>query len=204
MPVGYFAPTLSGLFAIFATGLALSLIGLLVVMVVLLLTFPLAGVLILATSSAQALRKAEASKTQSIARSGEISDTVQRLGEQGRQTFAPRLVVVRVATPVWQQTVTSLTRIAAASIIDISDPSEHLLWELGELERLSPGRWIAIGEHARVQRWTESPGAADTFDARFAQRLGSRSILAYTTDRRGMRRFARALLGMLLDIEDGA
>ena len=35
-------------------------------------------------------------------------------------------------SPVWQQTVSSLTGIAAASIIDISDPSEHLLWELGE------------------------------------------------------------------------
>jgi len=35
---------------------------------------------------------------------------------------------------------------------------------------------------------------------RIAAVIGDRPVLAYTTDRKGMRRFTRALYGMLLDV----
>jgi hypothetical protein len=109
-----------------------------------------------------------------------------------------------VAGQVWQRTVSALAAISAASIIDISEPTEHLLWEIQELERVSPGRWIVIGEHAQVTRWAEAPGPdADMMTKRFASWLNGRTVLAYTTDRRGMKRFSRALHGMLIDVGDG-
>jgi hypothetical protein len=102
--------------------------------------------------------------------------------------------------------VTALARVTSASIIDVSEPTDHLLWELETLDRLCASRSIIIGEQASVERWSQDGGAASgdtTLGARFAARLDGRHVLAYTTDRRGMRRFARALHGMLLDIEDG-
>ena len=159
-----------------------------------------------ASSSADALRKAEAAKTAAITESHQIGPAAHTIAEQARQTFAPRLVVIQVATSVWQPTVSALARVAEACIIDVSEPTEHLLWELYELERSHPGRWIVIGEHQRVAVWanrTADSFPAGSIDARAAALLDARDVLAYTTDRRGMRRFARALHGMLLDIADG-
>ena len=205
-PVRFFAPTLPGMFAILATAVALGLAGMFVIFGALLLALPFSGVLMFASSSADAMRKAEESKTRAIRHGREVTKAVTAITEQGRQTFAPRLVVLRVATDVWQQSVSELARVTSASIIDISEPTEHLLWELDELKRMCPGRSIVIGEHARVARWAQADDAErldGSLDGRFASRLDGRDVLAYTTDPAGMRRFARALHGILLDIEDG-
>ena len=205
-PIGYFAPTLPGVFAMFAAAVALGLGGLFVVFAALVVALPFSGVLMFASSSADAMRKAEESKTRAIRHGREVAKAVTAIIEQGRQTFAPRLVVLRVATEVWQQSVSELARVTSASIIDISEPTEHLLWELDELKRVCPGRSIIIGEHARVARWAQSNDVTapdGSLDRRFAARVEGREVLAYTTDRAGMRRFARALHGLLLDIDDG-
>jgi len=206
IPVSLFAPTLTGAFAVLATTVAIGLIGLFVVLGALVLALPLSPLLLMASSSAEALRKAEAAKTRAVRHLKDMEAAVVAVAEQGRQTFAPRLVVLRVATAVWQESVTALARVTSASIIDISEPTEHLLWELETLERLCANRSIIIGEHASVVRWSQdvavTPGNP-SLDARFAARLDGRVVLAYTTDRAGMRRFARALHGMLLDIDDG-
>ena len=206
IPVGYFAPTLMGVFAMLATTVAVGLIGLFVVLGALVLALPLSPLLMAASSSAEALRKAEAAKTGSIRHLKDMDKVVADIAEHGRQTFASRLVVLRVATSIWQESVTALARVTSASIIDISEPTEHLLWELATLDRLCANRSIIIGEQASVERWSRDVAVAsgDTeLDARFAARLDGRLVLAYTTDRAGMRRFARALHGMLLDIQDG-
>jgi hypothetical protein len=183
---------------------ALCLGGLLVMMIVLLSSFPLFGVLMLATSSAEAFRKAEASKTREIAELRDLDRAVRDVAQQARETFAPRLVVLRVATPIWQQTVSALAAVSSSAIVDVSEATENIVWELQELERLLPGRYVIIGEHARVMTWTDpTPPPADTLEARFAACLDAHPLLAYTTDKAGMRRFAHALHGMLLDIDDG-
>jgi hypothetical protein len=206
VPLAWMGFTLHGVFAVLLTGVALGLGGLLVVMAGLLLALPMTGVFVFASSAADALRKAERAKTQEIAHAGEVGPAVTAIERQGRETFAPRLVVLRVATPAWQQAVSALAASSAATIVDISEPTKHLLWELDELERLGAGRTIFVAEHARVLAWSEtreSGEAGNTLEQRFARQLASRMVLAYTTDRRGMRRFARALHGMLLDVEDG-
>jgi hypothetical protein len=205
IPIRYFEPTLSGAFAVLATAVAIGLVGLFGVLGAMLLALPLSPLLVMASSSAEALRKAEEAKTRAIRHGKEIDTAVRAITEQGRQTFAARLVVLRVATAVWRESVSALARVTSAAIIDVSEPTEHLLWELDELDRLCSSRSIIIGEHDRVMRWARdaaAPGDAG-LHARFAERLDGRDVLAYTTDRDGMRRFARALHGRLLDIEDG-
>ena len=154
-------------------------------------------------SSAEALRKAESSKTRAIDRAPDVSDAASSVSAQGQQTFAPRLMVLRVATPFWQATVSSLAAVTSASIIDVSEPTENLLWEIEELYRRCGRRWIMIGERARVARWTDGGASPPpgSLEARFAARLDARDVLVYDVDRRGMRRFARALYGLLLAVE---
>jgi hypothetical protein len=202
VPVAYFEPTLSGAFAILGTVSALLFFGLLIEFVSLLALFPLFGFVIMASSSAKALRKAEKEKTDTISDARHVSGVVAQLTERGRQTFASRLVVLRVATTAWQQAVEALAAVTSAAILDISELTENVAWELREIERLCPGRCILIGEHARIMRWETADAmssAPDALDARVAHLLDGREVIAYTTDRKGMRRFARALYGVLLE-----
>ncbi len=66
IPSAYFELSLPGAFAVLATGVALGLAGLLIIFVTLLAMFPLFGFVMFATSSAEALRKAEQEKTATI------------------------------------------------------------------------------------------------------------------------------------------
>ena len=201
VPVQYFGPTLPGAFAILGTAAAFGFIGLMIVFAVTLALLPLLGVVVLASSSADALRKAESSKTEVITDEWHVRGVVAEVARRGRETFAPRLVVLRVASTAWQQTVSALASVTAVSIVDISELTENIAWELDELQRLGPGRCILIGEQVRIERWTseQAPLAPGSLDAHVARLLDGRDVIAYTIDPKGMRRFARALYGVLLD-----
>jgi hypothetical protein len=139
----------------------------------------------------------------SIKQPSEVQTIAHLIFQRGRGIFAPRLVVVRVVTPLWQQAVTALASICPVSIIDVSEPTENLAWELAELERLFGDRYFVIGERDSVERWGSAPAtpyAPASLDARAADWLDGQEILAYTTDRAGMRRFARALGRTLLSL----
>jgi len=199
IPWAYFEPSLSGAFAILGTAAALAFVGLLILMAALVALFPLFGIVVFASSSADALKKAEGEKKQTLLELRRVPSMVASISERSHQTFAARLVVVTVATQIWQETVSAFASMATASIIDISDPTENLLWELTELERRCAGRFILIGEHARIAAWADGISPDEhPLSARLTELLGDRDVLAYTTDRTGMRRFARALYGLLL------
>jgi hypothetical protein len=202
LPIRYVDLSLPGAFALLATGLVLGLAGLLVMFVALLAMIPLFGFVILATSSAEAVRKAEQQKQATISQAHEVTSLARELSVRGSQTFAPRLIVVRVAPGIWHETVSALVAAAAATIVDVSEPTENLVWELTELKRLGGhDRCIFIVDHARLDdAGNFRPGAAGGFAANLAILIGERPVLAYTTDRAGMRRFARALHGQLLDL----
>jgi hypothetical protein len=113
-------------------------------------------------------------------------------------------MVLRVATSVWQETVSALADVASATIIDISEPTENVAWELEELQRLGGHeRCIFIGDRARIGQWPSAQEGlgSGSLEERVATLIGARPVLAYTADRKGMRRFARALHGMLLDAQ---
>ena len=109
--------------------------------------------------------------------------------------------VLRVASSVWQQTVSRMASVASVPLIDVSEPTENVLWEIDALTARFGSRCVVIGHHDRVSRLAAPPGSgpsAGSLDERLARLLDGREVLAYTTDRRGMRRFARALRGTLL------
>jgi hypothetical protein len=104
---------------------------------------------------------------------------------------------------VWQQAVTQLASVGSLTIIDVSEPSENLLWEIEELAgRLGP-RCVFVAHHERIARLTERSAdatPADPLAARLLRCLDGREVLAYDTDPAATRRFARALQAKLLDV----
>jgi hypothetical protein len=201
IPSAYFDASLPGAFAILGTAVALGLAGLLIIMVTLLAMFPLIGFVMFAASAAEALRKAEQEKTATISNASDVAYTASELSRRGSQTFAPRLVVVRVASSIWHQTVSALASVAVATIVDLSEPTENLMWEISELVRLGGhDRCIFIIDHGRLDDAGNFRDGGAGFAANLKILVGDCDVLAYRTDRAGMRRFARALYGRLLDL----
>lgn len=199
LPIAYYDFSLPGLFAVLATAFV---IWLPLTFVIALSRIPLFPVMWMAKASARALRDAETRKTATVQHPPEIARRADEISHQSQRILAPRIVVVRVESLLWPATVSALARRAGAVIIDISEPTENVLWELEEMERLRPGKYILIGEVASIRRWSAGIAAQppQSFWTRFASHLVEAEVLAYTTDKGGMRRFARALHGRLRDL----
>lgn len=205
LPLDAIGPHLPGLFAVLAIVAALVFAAGAAVFVALLLSLALAPLLVFVSSSADAVREAEAAKTHDIRNEADIARVAVATAERSRKVFAPRLVVLRVSSPVWQATVSRLASVAAVPLIDVSVPTENLLWELEELTGRFGSRCLVVGEHDRVVqlvRTSASSARTAAVDARLLSLIDGSEVLAYTTDRRGMRRFARALRAKLLTLAD--
>jgi hypothetical protein len=146
-------------------------------------------------------RTAERSTRRDVKDTGEIDALADALAAQSRKILAPRLVVLRSAPEVWQQTVTRVASVALITIIDVSEPTENLLWEIQELTDRFGSRCVFVGQIDRVGWLSAAPGAPSPRGASSApllRLLAGREVLAYRTDPRGQKRFARALQNRLL------
>jgi hypothetical protein len=193
--------SLPGVFAVLATLTAVAAAAAVVYLGLMMLMFPLAPVLVFLSSSADAMKAADEAKTLEITSATSIPFVASSVAESSRKVFAPRLVVLRVATPVWQETVKGFAAVSSVPLIDLSDVSENVLWEIEELTRMFGERCLLVGRHDRVARLAapETP-APGSLDERLLRLLDGHEVLAYTTDRRGIRRFARSLRARLLTV----
>jgi hypothetical protein len=200
-PLDFVGPTLPGVFAVLAMAAAVSFGALLVTMAALLLAFPLSTVLFFLSSSADSVREAERSKTVSVSSLGEVHQAASVITRRSRKVFGPRLVVLRVASAIWQDAVEELASLASLALIDISEPTENVLWELKALIERFGHKCVLIGQHERVAALA-APKPADhqptSIERGLVDLLHGREVLAYTTDPKGLKRFARALRGLLL------
>ncbi len=203
-PIEYFEASLPGMFAIVGTVAALSFLGLLGTFIALLLALPFAGIIGFVSSAVGAVDAAERSKTLAVRNHADLHQVVATITERSRRVLAPRLVVLRVAHDIWQETVTRLATVTAVSIIDVSEVTENLAWELSELERLFGDHYVIIGEYGQVLRWEQPPlevPAANSLEFRLREWFEGREIVAYTADAAGRRRFARTLRSVLLSLD---
>lgn len=165
-----------------------------------LLVLPLALVLGFSSSAAEAARKAEESRRGEIATVAQIETVAESVEAESHKIFAPRLVVLRVVSHVWKQAVQRLAASASTALIDVSKPSENLLWEIQELTGGLGAKCVFVGQYDRVSRLSENAEEAPSplsIDGRLAALLEGEEVLAYTSGRRGMKRFARALRNKL-------
>jgi hypothetical protein len=152
------------------------------------------AVAIFAWSSYGAIRRAEGAKTVPIASEAQLEQTALAIAERSRRIIGPRLVVAKVASPIWQPTVRRLASVSSAVIIDISEPTDSLLWEIETLRPEMRSRCILVGEQDRLRRMTEGtaqPGSSP--QARLLRLLDGEQVLAYPSGQRDLRRFARSL-----------
>jgi hypothetical protein len=201
LPIGAVAPTLPGLFAVVVTAAAISFAVMGATVVVLMLAVPLSTTLFFLSASADSVREAESAKTVAVTSLTEIRHAADAIARRSRKVFGPRLVVIRVASRVWQQAVTELAARASLPLIDISEPTENVLWELESLIGRFGDACVVIGQYERVAvlAGVESGDRAlSAVERRMATLLDDREVLAYTTDPKGLRRFARALRGRFL------
>ena len=193
-----FGPDLNTAFVILAAISAVVFIGAIVAVPILLLSLPLMIPLGFITETIDSVRKAEASRTRVINSSSQVAAAAASIASDSRGIFAPRLVVLTVATAAWQETVRKLAAVSSAILIDISEPTENLVWEIRELMDDFGSRFVVVGEYSRVRGLEEStmaePGSPA---AQLRSLLDGRQVIAYTTDRRGRRRFAKALRNTL-------
>ena len=200
-PLDALGPTLPGLFALLAMAAAVSFAAMMASMAALLLAFPLSTILFFLSSSADSVREAERSKSLAVGSVREIQQAARDIARRSRKVFGPRLVVLRVASPVWQEAVTELASVSSLPLIDISEPTENVLWELETLTTRFGDRCVVIGNHEQVAALDGLPpdaAASTAVERRLTRLLDGREVLVYTTDRPGLKRFARALRGMLL------
>lgn len=120
----------------------------------------------------RALRRAERSKALLITQPEDVDRSARRVKHQATRFFAPRLIVARVTNPLWRQVVERLLQVADVVIVDVSELSPNMLWELGILS--AHGRpWVAVGQANRLQ----------ATDGRLAQAVGDRDVLTYREQR---------------------
>lgn len=139
-----------------------------------------------------AAREADRAKNAVVFDAGTLETTTRAVVGYRTRVFAPRLVVIRVRSAIWQQAVGRLASAADAVLVDVSEPTENLLWEIEELARRHDVRPVFICHHRGL------PVLFDETDANLLNRrlrtlLRGADVLAYQVDRAGVRRFTRAL-----------
>jgi hypothetical protein len=183
------------LLAIMAVALVLALFFVPVLVIALIVLLP---IVMFFWWSADTLKRAEQRKTAEVGTLQEIELARALVAKESRKLLAPRLVVLSVASNVWQQAVERLASVASVLLFDISEPSENLLWEIEELVGRLGSTCIFVGDYDRVQRLARNAVARpESLDGRLLALLDGQEVLGYVTDRRGMKRFARALRSKL-------
>jgi hypothetical protein len=158
-----------------------------------------AGIALYSLSAALSVRRAEKSKKIEIDQRQKLEPLARVATRRGQKIFSPRLIVVRVATAFWQETVRYFIGQCSAVVIDISEPSENLLWEISTLKSDANSRWILVGESKRLERMVA--GERTPLHSRMFALLDGEEVIAYGADRGGKKRFARALRARLETID---
>jgi len=153
-----------------------------------------ASIALFSVGSYLSVRRAERAKKLVVPRAEMLEPATRTLLRRTRRVLSARLVVVRVASGVWRLAVDRLASHCAAVVVDVSVPSENLLWEIRNLRRAGGASWILVGDIAHVSGLVRGGLAkASQMDREMAELLDGEDVLAYTSDRRSRKRFARAL-----------
>jgi len=154
------------------------------------------GVAVFAWSSYGAIRRAERAKTVQITDEAQIERAASAVLRRSRGIVGPGLAVARVASSIWQAVVQRLAAVSSAVLIDVSEPTDNLIWEIEKLKSGMRSRWILVGEQEHLRRMTAGEKQSAP-QAKLLRVLDGEEILAYSSDRRDLPRFARSLRAKL-------
>ena len=139
------------------------------------------------SAASRSVRRAEHAKAVLVSRAGDVDRVADRLVRGTKKVLAPRIVVARVADPLWQVFVRRMATVSDLVLVDVSRPTENLVWEVHALER-DRVRWLPIGEVEKLHALGVDPAPAAEELRRL---LSEREVLAY--DPRSLQTFAHGL-----------
>jgi ABC-type multidrug transport system fused ATPase/permease subunit len=132
--------------------------------------------------SFRSYKKAEMGQSKKIENTSEIEPVIHAVLKMSRKIFAPRLVVVRVNSAIWQAVVEQFAGVSAVILIDVSSPGEGLLWELENLKEKYSKRTVLIGQYEALEKLADLPVTnADAVDREqhLVNLLQGEVVLAY-------------------------
>lgn len=180
-------------------GFAGLLAGFIIVLIILLIVVALSLLFLVigmfSLGSYISVRRAERSKRLAIASADQIDPISRKVARRVRHVIAPKLVVVRVTNAVWQDSVRRLAEFSSAIVIDISEPTQNLLWEISNLKPELRLHWILVAEQQRFSTWTAA--TESDLNQKLLAVLDGESVLAYSIERSYRKRFSRALRNRL-------
>ncbi|WP_369160016.1 hypothetical protein [Candidatus Thiodiazotropha sp. LNASS1] len=172
-------------------------------LVMMLVAFLGAGVLF-SWRSFSSYKKAEENQSKKIGDASQIKPVIDNVLKLSRKIFAPRLVVVRVNSAIWQAVVRQFADVSAVILIDVSSPGEGLLWELENLREKYRQRTILVGQYDALEKISALPvtnADAVKTEQRLVELLDGESVLAYRSDgARDTQRFTKLLRTTLNDL----
>jgi hypothetical protein len=176
-----------------------AMILLICLMLAVIIPFTIAVVVMaLGGGSYLAARQAERAAVRRVTGEREIEPTVRSVAKRSRRIFGARLVVLSVVDRYWQQAVHALAGVSDVIIIDVSQPTENLVWEVTRIHHDHPGRWVLVGAQSHLTALTDprrhQPGSAPD---QLARLLDGEQVIAYGSTPPELRRFTRALRGQL-------
>ncbi|MGH1490805.1 MAG: hypothetical protein ACRBK7_15680 [Acidimicrobiales bacterium] len=133
--------------------------------------------------TSRSLTRAERDKWTPARSREELIAFLDRTKHAQSKLFAPRIAVVRSIDALWKEAVAGLADISDVVLIDISDPSESLLWEVQMLSRRPDVRLILIGAADKIEA-LKATGGHDADDRAVLDVLGNRHVLVYRHDRK--------------------
>ncbi|MGV9365632.1 hypothetical protein [Amycolatopsis sp. NPDC003731] len=149
-----------------------------------------------ASSIARSIRLADGRKALRIVDEPSIRTARQIVLAQSKRVISARLFVLTVHSKVWRETVRAFGADAAVPLIDVTEPTEAILWEIDQMRERFGRRCVFVGQYERLGHLFVIPELG-SLTARLQQRLDGCDVLAYRTTGRGPRHFTHALRASL-------
>jgi hypothetical protein len=123
----------------------------------------------------------ESAQQSGLTRRSEIPGLVAQIARSSHRGMSARLWVVKVASPIWQDAVAALALRSERILIDVSLPSDNVLWEIEHLTPELAARCVFVGRHDHVS-WLADDAAdrpANDLGRRLQVTLAARTVLTY-------------------------
>lgn len=148
-------------------------------------------------STVRAINKAEKSKAFDIETKDQVMPQISKIDRISKKIFAPRLIIAHVADTIWREVIKEIDRVTDYIIIDVSNPTKHLIWEITTIRRQPSNQVVYVG-HAPSLQFIQEPATATEHQLELMELLQQDMILTYQgQDDRSMQTFARSLRALL-------
>jgi hypothetical protein len=133
-------------------------------------------------ASVEATRRLMGSARQEgIQARSDIARVATELLVRSHRGSSARLWIVRVDSALWQETVLHLARRCQRILIDVSEPSSNVAWEIAQVTAFASSKCVFVGTRERVNRLvgTSAEHVGSDLDRQLLGALDGHTVIAY-------------------------